>query len=270
MKMKLIALLSGVACLGAAGAASAADMAVKAAPPPVVAVPGWQGFYIGINGGGGWADTTFTGIPVTGDHFLTPLTSRSTGWNDAGWVFGGQIGYNWQFNQFVLGLEGTYSGADVRSNTGLIVDPVFAGENIRLNSKVEQYGTIVGRAGFAPTNDWLLYARGGWAAARITTVPQDFFPLPATLQHFSSGAAWHNGWTVGGGVEFKFARNWVFGVEYNYFDFGSERHSNLAIGTTGPGVGAPTFYAQDVKTTMSTVTGRISYLFNAGPVVARY
>jgi len=269
MKTKMITVLSGILSFGAVGAASAADMAVKAPPPPLV-VPGWQGFYIGVNGGGGWADTTFSGIPVTGDHFLTPLTSRSTGNNNGDWVAGGQIGYNWQWNQFVLGLEGGWSGADVHSSTGLIVDPVFPGENIRLNSKVEQYGSIVGRAGFAPTNNWLLYVRGGWAAARIVTNPQDFFPLPATLQHFSSGAAWHNGWTVGAGWEFKVASNWVFGLEYNYYDFGSERHFNPTVSTVGPGVGAPIFYSQDVKTTMSTVTGRISYLFNAGPVVAKY
>lgn len=272
--MKKIA-LAAAATLLSAGAVSAADLAARPytkAPAPVVVAPGWQGFYLGLNAGGGWADTSFTGAPVTGDHFLTPLTSRSTGTNNADWVAGGQVGYNFQFNQFVLGIEGGWSGSNVNNSTGLIADPVFGGENIRLNSKVEQYGSIVGRAGFAPTNDWLLYARGGWAAARITTNPQDFFPLPATLQHFSSGSAWHNGWTVGGGVEYKVARNWVFGVEYNYYDFGSARHSNPTIGIApgGGGAGAPAFYAQDVKTTMSTVTGRISYLFNAGPVVAKY
>jgi outer membrane immunogenic protein len=260
-----------VGALGLSSAASAADMAVKAAPMPVAIAPGWQGFYLGINGGGGWSDTTFRGVPITGDHFLLPISSVSTGnSNDSNWVFGGQIGYNWQINRFVLGIEGDWSGANVRNSTGLIPDPVFAGENIRLQSKIEQYGSIVGRVGFAPTNDWLLYARGGWATARITSNPQDFFPLPATLQHFSSGAAWHSGGTVGAGVEYKFARNWVVGLQYDYYDFGTERHSNPVIATTGAAVGAPTFYSQDVSTRMSTITGRISYLFNYGPVVAKY
>src|SRR5262245_47984463 len=138
MKMKLIALLSGVALPGSSRRSICGGHGRQGGPAAGRCGTWLQGFYIRIHGCRGWGDTTFTGIPVTGDHFLTPLASRSTGWNDVGWVFGGQIGYNWQFNQFVLGLEGTYSGADVRNNTGLIVDPVFAGENIRLNSKVEQ------------------------------------------------------------------------------------------------------------------------------------
>src|SRR5215813_13411037 len=51
-----------VACVGllalAAGSASAADLPVRYAQPyraPIYApVYGWAGFYIGINGGGGW------------------------------------------------------------------------------------------------------------------------------------------------------------------------------------------------------------------------
>jgi outer membrane immunogenic protein len=238
----------------------AADMAVKAVKAPAAVVYGWTGFYIGGNVGAGWSDTTFSGIPVTGDHFLLPTSSFATGSGSAGLVGGAQIGYNWQFDRYVLGLEGTYSGSDVKNSTGLIADPVFGTENIQLNSKITQYATIVGRAGLALSNDWLLYAKGGYAAGRIETTPQDFFPLPNTLQHFSSGAAWHNGWTVGAGADYKFARNWVLGVEYSYFSFDTKNHSNTTV--SGVGVGAPTFYSENVKATMSTVTARLSYLFN--------
>jgi outer membrane immunogenic protein len=147
---------------------------------------------------------------------------------------------------------------------------VFAGENIQLNSKITEFATVVGRAGFAPTNDWLVYGKGGYATGHIKTTPQDFFPLPATLQHFSSGSAWHDGWTAGVGVEYKWAKHWVFGIEYDYYSFDSKNHANAVIGTTGAGVGAPTFYSENVKANMSAVTARISYLFNWGPLVAKY
>jgi outer membrane immunogenic protein len=260
--------------MGGVGAASAADMAAKApaykAPP--ILMSNWSGFYIGGNVGGGWADSTFSGVPLTGDHFLLPGSSFGTGNGDGNVVGGVQVGFNWQWDRIVLGIEGTYSGADVRNHTGLLPDPVFGGENIQLNSKLTEYATIVGRLGFAPTNDWLLYAKGGYATGDIKTNPQDFFPLPATLQHFSSGSGWHNGWTVGGGVEYKWAQNWVFGVEYDYYQFDSKNQSNAVVGTTGPAVGAPVFYSENVKMNMSTVTARLSYLFNwgGGPVVAKY
>jgi len=264
---KIIATLAVTTAFGM-GVASAADIAARPytkAPPPVVAVYNWTGFYVGGNVGGGWSNTNFSGIPVTGDHFLLPGSSISTG-NSSGGVVGGiQAGFNWQWNQLVLGIEGTYSGADVRNNTGLILDPVFAGENIQLNSKITEFATIVGRAGFAPTNDWLIYGKGGYATGRIQTNPQDFFPLPATLQHFSSGAAWHDGWTAGVGVEYKWAQHWVFGLEYDYYSFNSKNHANAVIGTTGAAVGAPTFYSENIRANMSAITGRVSYLFNWGP-----
>jgi outer membrane immunogenic protein len=269
--MKKILSATVLALIGATSSAFAADMAAKAplykAPPPIL-ISNWTGFYIGGNVGGGWANTRFDAIPVTGDHFLLPGNSFRTGNGNGDFVGGGQIGYNWQFQQIVLGIEGTYSGANVRNNTGLLVDPRFPGENIRLNSKITEYGTVVGRLGFAPTNNWLLYAKGGYAAGRIETNPQDFFPLPATLQHFSSGAAWHDGYTVGAGVEYKWTNNWVVGVEYDYLNLRSKNQSNTLV--SGLGVGAPTFYSQNVKADLSTVTARLSYLFNAGPVVAKY
>src|SRR5438552_13543429 len=67
MKTKLITLLSGVLGLGAIGAASAADMAIKAPPPPPVEVWNWTGFYIGLNAGGSWTDNRrdyFLGLPA--------------------------------------------------------------------------------------------------------------------------------------------------------------------------------------------------------------
>ena len=79
-----------------------------------------------------------------------------------------------------------------------------------------------------------------------------------------------HGWTAGVGVEYKWRRNWVVGLEYDYYRFDTENHSNTTIGTTGPGVGLPTFYSQNVSANLSTVTARLSYLFNPGAVAAKY
>src|SRR5260221_14357531 len=85
------------------GAASAADMAVKAMPPVAVAPPCvWCGFYAGLNAGGSWnqnaADYTFLGIVPPIFASASPQLSSFIG--------GGQLGYNWQWGAFVLGIEG--------------------------------------------------------------------------------------------------------------------------------------------------------------------
>ncbi|MGY8664495.1 hypothetical protein Q3C01_19385, partial [Bradyrhizobium sp. UFLA05-109] len=97
---KLLLAAVGFAGLGLAAPASAADMAVKAPPPaPVVAIYNWSGFYIGANGG--WGQSRGCVDFVT-DIFGTVAGGCAT---RSGGLVGGQIGYRWQTNQFVFGLE---------------------------------------------------------------------------------------------------------------------------------------------------------------------
>jgi outer membrane immunogenic protein len=107
-KLLLSAAVLGSAMLGI-GAASAADLPVKA-PPPVVAAPGWTGFYLGLNAGGSiglnsttQAATYTSATPAIGTNGLLNSSNRLA---PTGWLAGGQIGYNWQVSPlWVLGLE---------------------------------------------------------------------------------------------------------------------------------------------------------------------
>jgi outer membrane immunogenic protein len=96
MRLHSWCVIASLISIASAGTAAAADMAVKAPPPVPAVVSNWSGLYIGGNIGAGWADTTFSGVPVTGDHFLLPTSSVSTGNGDAGFVGGVQVGFNWQ------------------------------------------------------------------------------------------------------------------------------------------------------------------------------
>jgi outer membrane immunogenic protein len=91
--------LFGTAALLTAFATSAmaADVAVRAPARYVapVAVYNWTGFYVGIEGGGGW------GFARQRDA----LGFNSGGYNVSGGLVGGTLGYNWQINRLVLGLE---------------------------------------------------------------------------------------------------------------------------------------------------------------------
>jgi outer membrane immunogenic protein len=118
MKKFLLATV-GLVAFGIAAPASAADLYTKA-PPPVVPIYDWSGFYIGANGGGGWSHKCWD---VT--NFRAPITAFSEGCHDAsGGVVGGQIGYRWQSAGWVFGLEGQGNWADLNgSNVSLSFPP---------------------------------------------------------------------------------------------------------------------------------------------------
>src|SRR5262245_48658532 len=104
MKMKMIAVLSGILSVGAA---SAADMAVKAPPPPPpVVVAAWTGCYIGGNVGGVWSRSDVNwvpnppGFPASGPDIALSAAGRL---DASGVIAGGQVGCNWQSGAFVLG-----------------------------------------------------------------------------------------------------------------------------------------------------------------------
>src|SRR5215475_9486339 len=105
MNRKLLLVTASLAALGAAGSASAADLAARPftkAPPMVAAVYDWTGFYIGVNGGGGFSHNSWdlVGVGREGSH------------DASGGTVGGQIGYRWQMGQFVVGVEGQGNWAD--------------------------------------------------------------------------------------------------------------------------------------------------------------
>ena len=88
------------------GVASAADRPVKApysAPPAPPAYYTWTGFYIGGNIGGAWAhgsvDDSLFGLSASASH--------------SGFIGGGQLGFNYQFSNIVLGVEWDFDGTSL-------------------------------------------------------------------------------------------------------------------------------------------------------------
>ncbi|MGB9118130.1 outer membrane protein, partial [Bradyrhizobium sp.] len=142
-------------------AALAADLAVKAPPPPV-AIYDWTGFYIGVAGGGSLG---------TSDH-IDVATGRSdaSGYNIKGGLGGGTLGYNWQVSSFVVGFEGDASWVGEygsNSDLGLAGNPAFTSF-----TKETWMVTARARAGYA-VNNLLFYATGGYAAAGVEAGVKD-------------------------------------------------------------------------------------------------
>src|SRR5436305_71582 len=98
MKKALLGIV-GLAAASTIAPANAADLAArpytKAPPPMVAAVYDWTGFYLGLNGGGGWAHKCWTNTATA--LFGPTIPNASEGCHDAtGGMAGGQIGYRWQ------------------------------------------------------------------------------------------------------------------------------------------------------------------------------
>jgi outer membrane immunogenic protein len=249
--------LAAAALIATTFGASAADLAARPytkAPPPVVAVYNWGGFYIGGHVGGSWTNQEWVNtLNTTGFGDLGPgegFRQRGTG------VFGGgHLGYNWQAGQFVFGLECTISGMD---NSGTTRNLVFGAGDDVFSWRSDWLATVVGRAGIAFQNN-LFYVRGGWAGVNNRLAVSDVVP-----GNVGSGSStqWHNGWVVGAGWEYGFTPNWILGLEYNYAAFETKTYQ-LAGAAAG-------FYTFDAKPRdIQWAVVRLSYKFGA-PVVAKY
>src|SRR5947207_1806204 len=104
-------LLGTFGLVGMVAPALAADLPVKAPPPPVVPIFNWSGFYIGANGGWARSDDCWNIVAVVQ---LIPDVCHDR----SGGVLGGQIGYRWQMpnNHFVFGLEAQGDWANLRGS----------------------------------------------------------------------------------------------------------------------------------------------------------
>src|SRR5581483_1443687 len=107
--MKRISLAATI-LVAAVGQVWAADLPAPAPPPaqaPAAYIPApspvynWGGVYFGINGGYGFGSSKWT---------TTPGATTGT-FNTSGFLVGGTIGANVQFDAFVLGLEGDFDGS---------------------------------------------------------------------------------------------------------------------------------------------------------------
>ncbi len=201
-------LLSSVAAIGlvAAGAASAADLPSRKGPvvaPVYAPVFTWTGFYVGANAGYGFGN-------VNAGTFALARTV-SIGDID-GFVGGGQIGYNYQIGQIVLGVEADIQGADLKASNGF-------GDRI----KTEYFGTVRGRVGVA-FDRFMPYITGGWAYGNVKT---------SIAGIGSSDTSHTGGYAVGAGVEYAFTNNWTAKVEYLYVDLGEKsfRATGVKVGT---------------------------------------
>ena len=247
----------GVVALGIAAPASAADLPArpyKAAPVMMPAMYDWSGFYLGLNGGGGWShncwsETSVVGVPVA------PAIPEGCH-NATGGVAGGQLGYRWQYGTWVFGLEGMGDWANLK------------GANISLNllapphsnrTKIDAVSLITGQVGYA-WNNVLWYVEGGFAVTNDTYNGV----LPNGVLFDRKGEARFGG-AIGTGVDIGFASDWSVGVKYDHAFMGSR---NVSLVSVVAPVGALT-RGESIRQDVDMVTVHVNYRWG-GPIIAKY
>jgi outer membrane immunogenic protein len=309
----------------AAGPTLAADLPTRKAPaylPPPPPPPMWTGFYAGLNAGGNIGTNSAANVAYWGPAGFNPWSTNSLYpnpadgyiWPDSqafiplsgvgvaqsgvisntqsGFVGGGQIGYNWQFGNYVVGLETDFQGATIRgagSTQGAAVatnpgysEPGYAFQDsatstgaTRLSAGVNWMGTVRGRLGFLVTPTLLVFGTGGLTYGAVHASATSYATTNFVESGYSGGPytqAWATqaylgggsanktltGWNAGGGLEWMFMPNWSVKAEAIYWNMG-----NINLNTASWAGATSNYYSYEgspsVPSFASVGTVRVNY-----------
>jgi outer membrane immunogenic protein len=197
--------------------AEAADPRLPAYRAPAVPYYDWSGFYLGAHAGLGWSD------------------------GESGVIGGGQVGFNYQVGQWVLGVEGEFAGTSINESATV----VFPGVGVAsAEASLDWISTLAFRAGWA-ADRWLVYGKFGaawvgWSAEGAGAI----FGGPAVSVSIDDTAS---GWVFGLGTEYAFNGNWSAKLEYNMLDFGSDFGTDATLHVFKAGVNYRFGYGPGVR-----------------------
>ena len=105
-------------------------------------------------------------------------------------------------------------------------------------------------------DNWLFYGTGGfaWTHGSTTRTITSSVNFPALVGASASASGQNTGWTLGGGVEYGFWRNWSMNVEYRYMQFNYNDNYFYSIPTAARQVSA--------QQNVNTVRVGLNYHFN--------
>jgi outer membrane immunogenic protein len=202
MKRFLLATVSMVALTSVTRAADMpATMPAKGPMYSPVPVATWDGAYVGVQGGVVRHDAK--------DTFS--LTNITEGGSKTGGMAGALLGYNWQPGTFLYGLEGDWGWIAARADQ---TKPISGFRSYDVN----WLATARARAGFA-VDSTLFYLTGGVAFAHVNNNSGGFAGVVFTSSFPQNQT--RSGWTVGAGVERRFAPHWTTRAELRYVDLGT-------------------------------------------------
>jgi outer membrane immunogenic protein len=242
MKRIAIALLAGTALVSLSQVASAADMAVKAAPPPPPA-PTWTGVYVGVHAGAAWQSApqwtaTDPNAPANGFFPSYNLTDHS----GLGGVGGLQAGYNWQFApMWVVGVEGDISWASLADHrsTNLFTSALvpIPTASVQMSANTQWLASARAKFGFVGWNTlWYVTGGGAWANIEYAATSTLVAGPPALTTAATSFNTTKSGWVLGGGAEWQATSHILIRAEYLYYSLNNGNTGSALA--SGPAAGA--------------------------------
>jgi outer membrane immunogenic protein len=220
-KISLFIAAAGLA-VGLSQAATAADLPRKAPPAPPPPPPTWTGCYLGVNVGAAWG--RFELDTAGGEEFHR---------TNVGFAGGGQLGCDYQFagSGLVIGFRNMFDGTTNHRDAAVsFVTPTGAIGTATADFHNRWFDALTGRIGYSWQWPWLVYLQGGAVWSRVTADITATVPAPPATNFLlpvvfgGSFSDTKTGWTIGGGVEYRWTPQWSVFVEGNYYDFGDRDH----------------------------------------------
>ncbi len=161
----------------------------------------WSGWYLGAHIGGAWADVDYShNQPLV--PLVEPLSFSASSF--AGGVHGG---IQQQFGTFVIGVELSYTAADLDET----VTSTLVADRSR-TAIVDDIFIVALRLGVPVGERSLVYLKGGYASAEVDISSN----VISTGTLTSSSSDRESGWNLGVGLEYAWSNNLIFGVQYDY------------------------------------------------------
>jgi outer membrane immunogenic protein len=241
------ALISAAAVSLIPGEAAAADLV---AAPPVVVEPlpvahDWTGPYFGLHGGYGWGNVEGDDDDFNGDGDVDLFDGNDL----SGGLFGAQLGYNYQWNWLVLGVEGDATWSFIDSDDDdLFDDDDDDFDRIGLDADVDWLASIRARAG-AAFDRFFVYGTGGVAFTAFShdfDVDEDFFD-----DEDDDDSETEVGWVLGLGAEYLVTDNVSVGAEYLHYEFNDVAELSFAD------------HGGDIDGDVDVIRARVNVKFNS-------
>jgi len=213
--------------------AAAADLPVKAPPPPATTAYDWTGVYVGGHIGYAAGSSRWSAMPTgaagAAQSGSLDLFNSFNAFNGMGSYFEGfQAGYNYMLpSRWLFGVEADVSFPNTVAGTSTFSSAPTG--TASYSEQVEFSGTLRGRVGYAPnfgTTHWLFYATGGFAFSydqftrtQIAGSPAGGTAVPGQTEILFMVP--RTGGVVGAGVELALPSNWSARLEYLFTDYGN-------------------------------------------------